>query len=45
MRFIYVRSMAFKSATKFLLGSRCVCRSLLFITDEMGDLSLEEPES
>jgi hypothetical protein len=43
-RFIYMRSMAFKLTSKFLLGSRLVLRSLLFITDKMGDLSLQEPE-
>jgi hypothetical protein len=44
MRFVYVRSMAFKSATKFLPGSRLAFGSLLFISDKMGDLRLQEPE-
>jgi hypothetical protein len=44
-RFIYVRSMAFISTSKFLPGSRLVFRSLLFITDKIRDLSLKEPES
>jgi hypothetical protein len=43
-RFIYVRSMAFKSATEFLIGSRFIFGFLLFIADKMGDLSLQEPE-
>jgi hypothetical protein len=43
MRFICMRSMAFKLVTKFLLDSRLVFRSLLFIADKMGDLSLQEP--
>jgi hypothetical protein len=44
MRFIYVRSMALRSISKFLLSSRLVFESLLFIVDKMGDLSLQEPE-
>jgi hypothetical protein len=44
-RFNYVRSMAFQSTSKFLPGLRLVFRSLLFIVDKMGDLSLQEPES
>jgi hypothetical protein len=43
-RFINVRSMAFKSTSKFLSGSRLVFRFLLFITNKMGDLNLQEPE-
>jgi hypothetical protein len=42
--FIYVRSMVFESAIKFLSGSRLVFGSLLFIADMMGDLSLQESE-
>jgi hypothetical protein len=42
MRFIYVRSMAFKSTSKFLSGSRLVFGSILFVADKMGDLSLKE---
>jgi hypothetical protein len=45
MRFIYVRSMVFESATKFLSGSRLVFECLLFIADKMRDLSSQEPES
>jgi hypothetical protein len=45
MRSSYVRSMAFQSATKFLPSSRWALRSLLFIADKFGDLSLQEPES
>jgi hypothetical protein len=41
----YVRSMVFQSTTKFLPGSRWVVRSLLFIANKFGDLSLQEPES
>jgi hypothetical protein len=44
-RFIYVRSLVFKLASKFLRGLRLVFGSLLFITDKMGNLSLQEPES
>jgi hypothetical protein len=40
MSLIYVRLMAFKSTSKFLLGSRLVFGSLLFVADKMGDLSL-----
>jgi hypothetical protein len=39
-----VRSMALKSTTKFLAGSRLVFGSLLFIADKREDLSLQEPE-
>jgi hypothetical protein len=39
-----VRSMAFESVTMFLPGSRLVFRSLHFVADKMGDLSLQEPE-
>jgi hypothetical protein len=42
---IYVRSMAYRSTSKFLPGLRLVFGSLLFITDKFGDLSLQEPES
>jgi hypothetical protein len=45
MRFNFMRSMAFESASKFLLGSMLVFRSLLFVADKMGDMSLQEPES
>jgi hypothetical protein len=41
----YVRSMVFQSTTKFLLGSRWVLGSLLFVADKFGDLSLQELES
>jgi hypothetical protein len=40
-----MRSMAFRSTSKFLPGSRLVFGSLLFITAKFGDLSLQEPES
>jgi hypothetical protein len=40
----YVRSMTFQSTNKFLPVSRLVFRSLLFIIDKMGNLSLQEPE-
>jgi hypothetical protein len=43
-RLIYVRSMAFRSTNKFLLGSRLLFGSLLFIADKMGNLSLQEPK-
>jgi hypothetical protein len=36
--------MVFIFTSKFLPGSRMVFRSLLFIVDKMGDLSLLEPE-
>jgi hypothetical protein len=42
---IYVRSMVYRSTSKFLPGLRLVFGSLLFITDKFGDLSLQEPES
>jgi hypothetical protein len=44
MNFIYVRSMAFDSTSKFLPGSRLVFGSLRFIADKTGDLSLQEPK-
>jgi hypothetical protein len=44
-RLNYVKSMMFQSTSKFLLGSRLVFGSLLFIADKMGDLSLQEPKS
>jgi hypothetical protein len=44
MRFYYVILMAFQSITKFLLGSRWVLGSLLFIADKFRDLSLQEFE-
>jgi hypothetical protein len=40
MRSDYVRSMVFQFITKFLLSSRWVIGSLLFLTDKFGDLSL-----
>jgi hypothetical protein len=40
-----MRSMVFISTSKFLLGSRLVFGSLLFIADKMRDLSLWVPES
>jgi hypothetical protein len=40
IRFDYVRSMVFQSATKFLPGSRWVLGSPLFINDKFGDLIL-----
>jgi hypothetical protein len=43
-RIVYVRSMTFTSTSKFLPDSKLVFRSLLFITDKFGDLSLQEPE-
>jgi hypothetical protein len=42
--FIYVRSMAFESATMFLPDSRLVFGSLLFIANKMGNLGLQDPE-
>jgi hypothetical protein len=39
-----VRLLALRSTSKFLLGSSLVFGYLLFITDKMGDLSLQEPE-
>jgi hypothetical protein len=39
-----MRTMAFESATKFLLGSRWFLGSLEFLTDKFGNLSLQEPE-
>jgi hypothetical protein len=45
MRFNFMRSMAFESASKFMSGSRLVFGSLLFIANKMGDLSLQEPGS
>jgi hypothetical protein len=44
MRFNYVRSMTFQSTTKFLLGSRWVLGSLLFVAAKFRDLSVQEPE-
>jgi hypothetical protein len=44
MRFSYVRLMTFESTSKLLSGSRLVFGSLLFIADQMRDLSLQEPE-
>jgi hypothetical protein len=44
MRFTYMRSMVFRSISKFLLGSRLVFRSLLFFANKMGNLSLQEPK-
>jgi hypothetical protein len=40
MRSSFVRAMAFQSTTKFLLGSRWVLGSLLFIGNKFGDLNL-----
>jgi hypothetical protein len=45
MRFNSMRSMVFQTATKFLPGSRWALRSLLFITDKFGELSLQKLES
>jgi hypothetical protein len=36
--------MAFRSTNKFLLGSRLLFGSLLFIADKMGNLNLQEPK-
>jgi hypothetical protein len=41
----FVRAMTYQSTTKFLPGSRGFLRSLQFITDKFGDLTLQEPES
>jgi hypothetical protein len=41
-RFIYVRSVAFKSTSKLLPGSRLVFGSLHFIVDNMRYLSLQD---
>jgi hypothetical protein len=38
--FIYMRSMVFKLATKFLPDSRLIFGSLLYIDNKMGDLTL-----
>jgi hypothetical protein len=35
----------FKSTSNFLPDSRLIFRSLLFIADKMGDMSLQEPKS
>jgi hypothetical protein len=40
-----VSAMVFPSTAKFLLCSRWVLGSLLFIVDKFGDLILQEPES
>jgi hypothetical protein len=45
MRLSYVRSMAFQSTCKFLLGSRWVLGSLLSVADKFRDLILQELES
>jgi hypothetical protein len=45
MRSSFVRAMTFQYTTKFLLGSRWVLGSLLFIVDKFRDLNLHEPES
>jgi hypothetical protein len=42
-RFIYVRSMAFESTSKFMPGSRLLFGSLLFIIDKMRDLICRNP--
>jgi hypothetical protein len=44
-RLSYARSMTFQSSSKFLPGSRLASGSLLFIANQMGDLSLSEPAS
>jgi hypothetical protein len=44
MRFIYVRSMTFRSTSKLFPFSRLVFISLLFIADKMGNLSLKVHE-
>jgi hypothetical protein len=36
--------MAFQSTTKFLPGSRWFLGSLVFLTDQFGNLSLQELE-
>jgi hypothetical protein len=40
MRSSSVREMVYQSTTKFLLGSRWFLRSLQFVTDKFGDLTL-----
>jgi hypothetical protein len=40
MGIIYVRLMAFKSTTMYLPGSRLGFKSIHFIADKVGDLSL-----
>jgi hypothetical protein len=40
----FMRAMTFESTTKFLPGSRWFMRSLLFITNKFGDISLQEPK-
>jgi hypothetical protein len=44
-RFNYLRSMPFQSTTKFLLSSRWILGSLLFIADKFRDLSQQESKS
>jgi hypothetical protein len=45
MRSSFVRAMTFQSTTKFLLDSRWVLGSLLFIADKFEDLNLQKHES
>jgi hypothetical protein len=40
----FMRTMVFQSTTEFLLGSRWFLGSLEFLTDQFGNLSLQEPE-
>jgi hypothetical protein len=42
MRIVIVKLMASQALIKFLLGSRYVFRSLHFITNRLGDLSMLE---
>jgi hypothetical protein len=42
MGIINVRSIAFKSSTKFLLGSRFIFGSMYFVANELGDLRTQE---
>jgi hypothetical protein len=41
----FVRTMAFQSTTKLLPGSRWFLGSVEFLTDQFGNLSLQDPES
>jgi hypothetical protein len=41
----FMRAMAFQSTTKFLPSLRWFLGSLQFVTDKLGDLNLQEPES
>jgi hypothetical protein len=44
MRSSFMRTNAFQSTTKFLPGSMWFLGSLEFLTDQFGNLSVQEPE-